>query len=139
MVDVRVASTDSGGRFGPDSDVNAPGLLSFDDLVGARDGSMLLVWHEYGDFPLAGAGLGESAAYRFVAALRPAGSTSFQAPEDVSPLQGWSSLNDVTAADAGFDPATGRPTIIWPAAEFGGTPPVRIPGTATVKLATRTG
>jgi hypothetical protein len=134
---IRIATSDRRGRFHPPTDLTSTsGRLS--DLAIAADGSTLVTWDEPSGPFLPGPS-GGAAGRRIVASLRPAESSTFGPPEAVSAVEAWSSLYEQTGPTAAFDPRTAVATIVWSAARAGGDPPTRLPNTATLRLATRTG
>ena len=94
---VRVAGTDSRGRFGPPQSVSAAGRNSgLGALAALPNGRASLVWSDL-DF--------EGVPYNVLAAGRPP-SGQFGAPEQVS-----DSAVDVPAV--AINPVTGQPTAVW--------------------------
>jgi hypothetical protein len=134
---IRVSRSDQYGRFQPFTQLaSTSGWLG--DLAVAADGTALVTWDEpWGPF-LPGPS-GGAAGRRIIAALRPAKSSAFGPPEAVSGLEPWSSLYEETGPTAALHPRTAAATIVWAAARAGGDPPTRLPNTATLRLATRTG
>lgn len=122
---VRTATASPHGGFGPVTELTGMGVIG--SVATTADGRTLVTWtnQALGYVPL-----GPEPGDVF-AALRPARSVAFGAPETVSS----GALEDGAPSDAGFDPRTGRPVVIWPAG-------FRSPNElldARIQLATRSG
>jgi hypothetical protein len=124
-VEVRAATAAPGRRFAAPQVLTANGHL--DDLVVGGAGAALAVWTSYDG---GGATIG--------AALRPSSAAAFGVAEAVTviPLRTIAPL--VPAPDAAYDPGTGRFAVLWAIDSTSVTdPPMQIPGTARLLLATR--
>jgi len=136
-VGIRVSSSDDRGRFQPFTELTSTSGRLADLAIGAA-GMALITWAEPSGPSLPGP-TGEASGRRIVAALRPAKAPAFGPPEAVSAVEAWSSLYEETGPVAAFHPHTAVATVAWGAARAGGDPPTRLPGTATMRVATRTG
>ena len=106
----RAAATGAGARFGPAQDLSDPGRDAWiGDLAARPGGRALAVWT---------AGAGDELAGQVQAALAPRGAP-FGPPEAVSADE------EARIPAAAFDPATGRPAVIWSNRPAGSTPPIR--------------
>ena len=108
---VRVAAAGPRTRFGPTVQAAPDGAVG--DLAVGGDGSALLLWNVVTEIGVAGGPI--------QAALRPPGAPAFGNSETVvapGPAQ-------LSLGRAAFDPATGRPAVVWARhAEPGAVPPL---------------
>jgi hypothetical protein len=100
---LRVATSDAIGRFSASTELDSAGAVG--DLALNAGGSTLLTWTRFqGHYP-------DEQATQVLAALRPAGTPAFGAPETVA-------TDDHVGVDgprAAFDPRNDRPAVVWSA------------------------
>lgn len=110
---VRVATAGPSTRFRPAGQVAPDGAVG--DVAVSGDGTALLVWNPFTEFGPEGG--------QVQAALRPPGALAFGSAENVTAPE----PTQLSLGGAAFDPATGRPAVVWGRpAEPGPGPPVRL-------------
>jgi hypothetical protein len=115
------ATSDPTGRFAPAQTLAPSGAVG-GVAVRRRDGAAIVTWANV---------VGIQQTNQAMAAVRPAGSATFGAPEAIA---------DPDVADpptVAFDPVTGRPTAAWPARPNGVDPSRGVGPTAILRVATR--
>ena len=125
-LEIRAANTRRDGRFAR-AQVLATGGARLSDLEVAPDGTALATWSDHQAPPRVG----------IAAALRPAGSQAFMAPERVAWVEPRGPSAPAPAPAAGLSPRNGRPFIVWAADHGARTPPEQGPPSAVLQLAAR--
>jgi hypothetical protein len=126
--DVRVVTARPGRRFGPPQTLASGGVDKVEDLAVSQRGAGLLTWTHFGP----GRSLSIMAAYR------PPGAAAFGAPERVTNFAP-SFFNALDPApSAAIDDGTGQAAIAWAGDTTAGDPPLHVPLSAVLRLATRT-
>jgi len=131
--EVRVATAFGGGRFAPATALG-PGLGP--DVAVRRDGVVLVAWRAPIGPTFSAAG-GAAPGQQILAAVRSSLAVGFGPAEAVSPVQASGGLGLAGEPQAVFARRTGRAIVLWPAADLGGEPPQRLPGTAALHVAIR--
>lgn len=127
QADVRIATARPGRNFGTSQVIATGATNNVEDLAVSPRGSALVTWTAYGT------GRGVSV----MAAFRPAGTAAFGPPEVVTTFaQSWFNAIDPAPA-AAIDDATETPAVAWAGDSTAGAPPLHVPLSAVLRLATR--
>jgi hypothetical protein len=125
--DVRTATAPRGHRFGRPQTITSTAMNAMADLAVSLRGAALVTW------TASGSGRDTSV----MAAWRPAGAAMFGPPERLATLvSSWLNAIDPAPA-AAIDDATGTPAVAWAADATAGAPPLHVPLSAILRLATR--
>ena len=125
--DLRAATARPGRRFGPPQTIAETGIDGLSDFAASPSGAAVATWTAYPP------GRGRAVV---MAAVRPAGAGAFGPPEVVAPAR-HSVLNPVAPAPVAAIDDAGKATIAWAAEDVTGEPPLHVPMSAVLRLATR--
>ena len=131
-VEVRAATAHPGGRFAAAQAIGPGALASnahLSDVAASPAGAVVATWTSYAG------GFGRELV---MAAVRPAGAPTFGPPEVVARIR-TSYFNAVSPTPTAAIDDAGAATVVWAAEDTAGEPPMHVPMSAVLRLATRPG